>query len=670
MNARHRLSFVIIVSIALIGLGAAAWSEDMHGNTPLTASPISTSGTLLSGCIDTPGDIDYILFSAVGGHRYILQTSHLSTDMDSILFLFGTNGQTILAVDDDSAKGTASRIEWTCELTGTYFAMVRHAHATSGIGCYEISVSAVQTDDHGDNAITASPIATDGTPIPGSIEVGGDVDLFFFSVEKGYDYVIESKNLSERMDTVVELLDTDGRSSIAIDDDSGTGASSRIAWGASSSGTYFTSVRHSDQTEIGGYDLTVTRLGYGDDHANEARKATPIPAEGGGISSRIDVPGDIDLFSFNASKGGEYTLVAEPHDSSIDVVLTLYATDGTTVLAEDKALGQRTATIEWAAPVSGSYYLSVQHARSDGTGGYTVRLDVILKLEVIGRFNSSGYALDVWVKDDLAYLIVGVKGLLVIDLSDPINPVEIGSHSTRGYAQAIALDGNKAYIADRGEGLLIIDLSDPENLLELGVFDTPGSAQDVAVSGHYAFVADVKSGLQVIDIANPSAPKSVGIWETHGFAEGITIVGSLALVATGDVGLEVIDISDPTHPVGLSEIDLPGDLTDTAAYGDVVYAAAGYRGIRVIDLSDPTHPIEVRAIATDGEVVGLFQRGNFLYAADSNKGLSVYSLTDPTAPKLLAIFDTPGSAVNIFATEYMACVADREEGLAIIRLYP
>ena len=670
MNARHRLSLVIIVSFALIGIGAAALPEDMHGNTPLAASPISTSGALLSGCIDPPGDIDYILFSAVGGRRYILQTSHLSTDMDSILFLFGTDGQTILAVDDDSGEGTASRIEWTCESSGTYFAMVRHARATSGTGCYELSVSAVQTDDHGDSAITASPIATDGTPIPGSIEVGGDVDLFFFSVEKGYDYVIETKNLSEGMDTIVELLDTDGRNSIAIDDDSGTGTASRIAWGALASGTYFISVRQPDEAETGGYDLTVTRLGYGDDHANEARKATPIPAEGGGVSGRIDVPGDIDLFSFSASEDGEYTLVTEPHDSAMDVVLTLYATDGTTVLAVDEALGQRAATIEWTAPASGSYYLSVQHARSDGTGGYTVRLGVILKLEAIGRFNSSGYALDLWVKDDLAYLIVGVKGLLVIDLSDPINPVEIGSHSTRGYAQAIALDGNKAYIADRGEGLLIIDLSDPENLLELGVLDTPGSAQDVAVSGHYAFVADVTGGLQVIDIANPSAPKNVGAWATRGFAEGITIVGSLALVATGDAGLEIIDISDPTRPAGLSEIDLPGDVTDTAAYGNAVYVAAGYRGIRVIDLSDPAHPIEVRTVTTDGEVVGLFQRGNFLYAADSNKGLAVYSLTDPAAPKLLAIFDTPGSAVNIFATEDMAYVADREEGLAIIRLHP
>ena len=650
----------------LIGTGALA--DDLHGNTPLTATPVSADGTLVSGCIDPAGDIDYVLFSAVSGRRYIIQTSHLSADMDSIIFLFSTDGRTIITVDDNSGDGLASRIEWTCEKSGTYFAMVRHARATTGTGCYDLSVSAVQTDDHGDSALTASPISTDGTPSSGYIEVKGDVDFFLFNAEGGYTYDIDTENLSEGMDTVITLFAPDGKEEIATDDNSGSGLASKIVWSAPASGTYFVCVRHKDKNATGGYDLTVTRRGYGDDHPNTARGATSISTDGVPISGKIEVPEDVDFFSFSAANQAKYTIIANGSNNK-KVTLTLYAPDGATTIAEGESSADEQAKIEWTAPATGTYYLSVR-ATQGATGGYTLQVIAVLKLTEIGKLNSSGYALDVAVKGDIAYLIVGVKGLLVVDISNPGNPVEIGSHSTRGYAQRVALDGTTAYIADRGEGLLILDVSNPTSPKELSVLDTPGSAQDVALSGHYALVADFHSGLQVIDVANPADPVIVGSWETRGYAEGVSVDGSYALVSTGDVGLEVVDISDPTHPRGLSTIDLPGEVTDAVAYGDTVYAASGYRGIQVIDLSDPAHPRVEGEISANGEVVGLFQRGNMLYSANSSSGISVYSLMDAASPKLLAVFDTRGSAVSIFATADAAYVADREEGLDIIKLHP
>jgi len=84
------------------------------------------------------------------------------------------------------------------------------------------------------------------------------------------------------MDTVIKFLDTDGRISIVIYVDSGTGVTARIEWITPLSGTYFISVGHSDKAEAGGgYDLTASQLGYGHDHANEARGVTPLPGRAG-----------------------------------------------------------------------------------------------------------------------------------------------------------------------------------------------------------------------------------------------------------------------------------------------------------------------------------------------------------------------------------------------------
>ncbi|MCL4554068.1 MAG: cell wall-binding repeat-containing protein [Actinobacteria bacterium] len=53
-------------------------------------------------------------------------------------------------------------------------------------------------------------------------------------------------------------------------------------------------------------------------------------------------------------------------------------------------------------------------------------------------------------------------------------------------------------MADSGSGLQIIDVSNPVAPVLLGSLDTPGDAREVAISGTTAYVADAAAGLQVI----------------------------------------------------------------------------------------------------------------------------------------------------------------------------
>ena len=666
---------LIILAPFVLGLwGASASSsalvsEDDHGDSPLTATPIPTDGSLVQGCIDEPGDLDYFLFSALGGRLYLIQTSHLSPEMDTLIYLFSTDGETILAVDDDSGDGRASRLEWSCPSSGTYFVMVRHARATSGTGCYALSISAVQADDHGDDHLTATPVSPDGTGVSGYIEVPGDVDFFLFSAEANWSYLIRTARLTAEMDTVLVLYDLDGRTVLAEDDNSGGEGASRIEWSAPRSGTYFVAVRHASPEGTGGYELVIERTGYADDHGNDPPSATAVPTDGTLITGRIEVPGDLDYFSFPAKEGGEYTITTGELSPEMDTVLTLYGPDGRTVLAEDdNSGGGRASRIEWTCPASGRYFLAVRHARADGTGSYKLAISAVLRLREVGSFKPPGYALDIWVEGKFAYLVVGFFGLLVLDISDPAAPIQVGSYSTRDYARAVTVSGGYAYRADRGGGLVILDISDPMHPEEVAAFDTPGSAQDLFLSGGYAYVADSQGGLQIIDVSNPRSPRGVGSWATRGYAEGVYVSGRYAYLATGDVGLEIVDISDPTEPQGVGELDLPGEAHAVWVHGDYAYIAGGYRGLQVVDVSDPAGPELIGSLNTRGEAYGLFLAGSYLYLADYTAGLLVLSLADPAAPRPAAEFDTPGSAVAVFVSGDHAYVADREEGLRIIRL--
>jgi subtilisin family serine protease len=95
---------------------------DGFGNTAATAGavavPSSTSGTL-----EFAGDTDWFKFQATAGKSYVFSTV-LGTLRDSVLYLYGSNGKTQLAFNDDYGASLASRIAWTAPASGTYYLVV------------------------------------------------------------------------------------------------------------------------------------------------------------------------------------------------------------------------------------------------------------------------------------------------------------------------------------------------------------------------------------------------------------------------------------------------------------------------------------------------------------------------------------------------------------------
>ncbi|MBX2999641.1 MAG: discoidin domain-containing protein [Caldilineaceae bacterium] len=72
-----------------------------------------------------PGDEDWVKFTAASGVQYTIETLNLGSQNDTYLFLYSTDGRTLLASNDD-ADGVASRIRWTAPTNGTYYIKVRH----------------------------------------------------------------------------------------------------------------------------------------------------------------------------------------------------------------------------------------------------------------------------------------------------------------------------------------------------------------------------------------------------------------------------------------------------------------------------------------------------------------------------------------------------------------
>jgi hypothetical protein len=139
-----------------------------------------------------------------------------------------------------------------------------------------------------------------------------------------------------------------------------------------------------------------------------------------------------------------------------------------------------------------------------------------LVLNLIGAHDTSGYATDVAVVGNFAYVADGEAGLQVIDGSDSANPVWRGGLVIEEEAVGVAVMDTSAFVASRSVGLHVIDIMDPASPRLLGQLAIGSDIRDMAVSGPHAFMVDHESGLHVIDISEPTLPRRIGGYEVLG----------------------------------------------------------------------------------------------------------------------------------------------------------
>lgn len=78
-------------------------------------------------------DVDWAWFSATAGTRYHIKTSGLATSVNTVLTLYGSNGSSVLAYNDnDPAGGLGSLLTWTAPAEGFYYIKVSNLGPWAG----------------------------------------------------------------------------------------------------------------------------------------------------------------------------------------------------------------------------------------------------------------------------------------------------------------------------------------------------------------------------------------------------------------------------------------------------------------------------------------------------------------------------------------------------------
>ncbi|OGU54249.1 MAG: hypothetical protein A2V66_07490, partial [Ignavibacteria bacterium RBG_13_36_8] len=343
----------------------------------------------------------------------------------------------------------------------------------------------------------------------------------------------------------------------------------------------------------------------------------------------------------------------------------------------------------------------------------------------VGFYDTPGWAFDVDVVGNTAYVADAFAGVRIIDVSNRSHPTEKGAYDKHVDIHNIAVVGNTVYAGDRKYGLRVIELSNgkqpnqlgciklvnvPEVQTSSGDFTLPtfkplnvnsyrqlksdqlrlpnmlsskadaekadmhfnmvgqigGATQAVTVVGNYAYVG-VGLRMEILDVSNPADIRQVGATVPFPyFVEGVAVSGTLAYLAVGDAGLRIVDISDPTHPVEVGAWDSPGYAEGIAVAGNIVYLTDGPYGLWTVDVSDTAHPRKIGSAYDMNYAYGVALSGSYALIAAARAGLLVVDISDPVHPVELVIMDTPGNAIGVAVSGNLAYVADGWNGLQIV----
>jgi|GEM_PF-7056015 len=258
--------------------------------------------------------------------------------------------------------------------------------------------------------------------------------------------------------------------------------------------------------------------------------------------------------------------------------------------------------------------------------------------------------LDLKVSGARAYL-VDEERLRVLDLTQPAQPIEIGSaplpfapYLRESDPLRVTVSGNLAFLCAGHRGLFLFDIADPARPVLAGRYDA-GFAESgpkalrVAVAGQRAYLAAGPAGLLILDVTDPALPSLIASWRGDLPASSVQVRGNTALInawdTDGNSRFSLIDVGRSEGPIALGSVVGSG-IGDFAVREDGIVLVVNEAVMTVIDTSNPTRPSVVghswRSTLGLSVATAVQVRGNFAFIVGADQGPGVIDISIPSRP--------------------------------------
>ena len=341
------------VGLYTITIEADAALEDRHEKEDDLGTQVSF-GTTYQRAISPEDDLDRFRFTADKGTTYSVRLD-LAAGENASVNIEDYKGEVLV-----TNRGGGQQISWTApddDGKDYYVTVAQASQASNPVGIYTITIEAdtALQDRHDDTKEFGSGTQVSfGTTYQGAISPEDDLDYFIFAGQRGSEYTITANYvtvdaLSLLVNRVQESTTTPARN---------FGDSNTLTWVPLLSGPHYIEVSSSPRSAIptGVYTLRVTEDSSTLDrhHPDNSSGATRIGLRNE-IAGAISPADDSDFFYFSAEGGKDYR-VDLTLGTAEAVRFSVEGAAGIGFTASNFGVGN---TLEWTAPVSGGYLLSV-----------------------------------------------------------------------------------------------------------------------------------------------------------------------------------------------------------------------------------------------------------------------------------------------------------------------
>ncbi len=223
-----------------------------------------------------------------------------------------------------------------------------------------------------------------------------------------------------------------------------------------------------------------------------------------------------------------------------------------------------------------------------------------------GIANTTGF---IAVENNLAILDINGEGFAIIDVSNPTNPNVLSQVDVYTDVYDIFIDNDLVYVVGFTTGVIIYDISDPENPSEIANYnpseiadytDDPGigflATQDIDIVGDLAYITLGNYGLGIFNITDPQNMTLVEYYDETvvGRLYDVQIVNNYGYFVSlnytsNELGIQIYDISNTSNLVSISNYFTTTYKTedifiDTA--NNLIFLAQLKGGILILDASD------------------------------------------------------------------------------------
>lgn len=286
---------------------------------------------------------------------------------------------------------------------------------------------------------------------------------------------------------------------------------------------------------------------------------------------------------------------------------------------------------------------------------------------LVGNILLNGLLYDISVYKGFAYIAALDKGLHVVDVKSPRNPLFMETHTDLHYYGSVAANNRGIFCADPKGGVVIFSHNETESLREIGSWwGHTGSPFSLALKDDRAYLASDSWGLTILDIADPTSPVLFGRSEMMERARFVIPHGDIVYTMVEFQGILVEDVSS-SAPVLLETIPLSGPLSG-AICGNMMAIACGRYGIKVFSLENPRSPVLTGEVNLPVSESLSFFRDEWIFAAAGTDGVALIHLNEEGVPSFVKFHQPlPGYyARALFSDNYCIYVLYPYAGLYIL----